>query len=130
MRQIAAKYSPQTRNLSVSFRCKSEIVKNAQWRVPDFKWHKEGGRVNSLASLDLRSIVDSSAIICRNNAPLFRLALNLLSSERPCRVAGSDVGPKLVNTLKRLAAGNEGMARSTVLAAIDNWAAHKDTASA
>lgn len=110
--------------LSVSFRCKSRIVENARWRVPDFKWHQPGGRVESLRELGSKDIKDGAAIICRNNAPLFRLALLLLSNERACRVAGSDIGPRLINTLKRL--GDAGMGRSSVLSAIDDWEERKD----
>lgn len=111
-----ARFKMESAQLSVSFRCKSEIVRNARWRVPHFRWNREGGRVQHLQELSWGGIQDGSAIICRNNAPLFRLALNLLSNGRACRVAGSDVGPKLLGALKRLDVGG-----SSVLAAIDTW---------
>jgi len=114
-----ARFKMETKTLSVSFRCPSEIVRNARWRVPEFKWNRPGGRVETLHSLGHRAIVDGSAIICRNNAPLFRLALGLLSSGRPCRVAGSDIGPKLVNALRRL--GDSSLSRSAILGAISSW---------
>jgi superfamily I DNA/RNA helicase len=117
------RFCMETRTLSISFRCKSAIVRNAQWRVPEFKWWKEGGLVRIMPQLRLENIIDGSAIICRNNAPLFRLALNLLSSSRPCRMAGSDIGPKLVNQLKRL--GDPSLPRSAVLGAIESWAEAK-----
>jgi ATP-dependent DNA helicase UvrD/PcrA len=112
-----------SQTLTVSFRCPSEIVRNARWRVPEFKWRRSGGRVRQLESLDLTSVVDGAAIICRNNAPLFRQALTLLSMGRPCRVAGSDVGPKLVNLLRRL--GDSSLSRSAVLGLIDAYAERK-----
>ncbi len=125
-----ARFHMESRTLSISFRCKSEIVRNARWRVPEFKWWKAGGRVERLKVFDLgRLAEDNAAIICRNNAPIFRLALNLLSASRPCRVAGSDIGPKLVNTLRRL--GDTGLSRSAVLGAIDCWlSARQDSKSA
>jgi hypothetical protein len=113
------RFRMENRTLSVSFRCPSEIVRNARWRVPEFKWNRSGGRVDTLQTLQLGAITDGAAIICRNNAPLFKLALNLLAVGRPCRVAGSDVGPKLVNTLKRL--GDVSSNRSSVLSAISVW---------
>ena len=122
------RFRMERRTLSVSFRCPSEIVRNARWRVPEFKWNRPGGRVETLHSLGHRAIADGSAIICRNNAPLFRLALGLLSSGRPCRVAGSDIGPKLINTLRRL--GEPTLSRSAVLARIEAWQGGKDTAAA
>jgi hypothetical protein len=114
-----------SRTLSVSFRCPSKIVRNAQWRVPEFKWNRVGGRVEKLQALALGDLPEACAVICRNNAPLFRLALLLLSDGRPCRVAGSDVGPKLVNALRRF--GEGGLARSAVLSAITAYADGKDT---
>ena len=118
------RFNMEGRTLSVSFRCPSEIVRNARWRVPEFKWNRAGGRVEQLKQLATAALADGSAVICRNNAPLFRLALNLLSSSRPCRVAGSDIGPKLVNSLKRL--GDTSMSRSAILASIDSWVATKE----
>jgi hypothetical protein len=111
--------------LSVSFRCRSRIVENARWRVPGFNYFHEGGVVGALEQLGMGEIVEGSAVVCRNNAPLFRLALNLLSFGRPCRVAGSDIGPKLVGTLKRL--GDASMNKNSALLAIDAWAAKKET---
>jgi hypothetical protein len=122
------RFRMEGRTLSVSFRCPSEIVRNARWRVPEFKWNRSGGRVEKLNSLDTTAIADNGAIICRNNAPLFRLALNLLSSSRPCRVAGSDIGPKLINALRRL--GDAALPRSAVLSAISLYADSKNTAAA
>lgn len=123
MAQSFARNKMDGATLSISFRCKSEIVRNARWRVPEFKYFMEGGRVRHLQSLQYNDISEGSAIICRNNAPLFRLALNLLSNGRACRVAGSDVGPKLIGALKRL--GDGSMVRSAVLLSIDNWEAKK-----
>jgi len=117
------RFDMESRTLSVSFRCPSEVVLNARWRVPEFKWWRSGGRVEQLHQLVSASIPDGSAIICRNNAPLFKQALALLSVGRPCRVAGSDIGPKLVNQLKRL--GESSLSRSAVLGAIDTWAEAK-----
>jgi DNA helicase-2/ATP-dependent DNA helicase PcrA len=119
MDQNRERFKMDSRTLSVSFRCPSEIVRNARWRVPGFKWNRSGGRVDHLKSLDLGSIPEGCAIICRNNAPLFKLALNLLSTSRPCRVAGSDIGPKLVTSLRRL--GEPTLSRSSILGAIDEW---------
>jgi len=126
MAHNAERFKMERRTLSVSFRCPSEIVRNARWRVPEFKWNRVGGRAESLKQLSVSDIPEGSAIICRNNAPLFRLALNLLSASRPCRVAGSDVGPKLVGVLRRL--GDTSLSRSAVLSAINGWlSARKDS---
>ena len=113
------RFRMDSRTLSVSFRCPSEIVRNARWRVPKFKWNRAGGRVEILRQLELSGLPENVAIICRNNAPLFKVALSLLSCGRPCRVAGSDIGPKLVNSLRRL--GEPTLSRSAISGAIDEW---------
>ena len=43
---------------------------------------------------------DASTIICRNNAPLLRMAFRLISSGRSVNVLGSDLGPRLVDPEK------------------------------
>lgn len=123
MDSLSRAFSTTSLNLSVSFRCPEAIVRNAHWRVPHFKWSSPGGEVTSLPTLHPDHIPDSAAILCRNNAPLFRFAMQLLSFGRPVQVAGSDVGPKLTGILKKL--GEEDMAQASVLSAIDDWEAER-----
>lgn len=128
MRQQKENFGATAAKLSVSFRCPQRIVENAHWRVPDFKWFVEGGTVDRLDRLEAAAIAEGAAIICRNNAPLFRLALGLISAGRSVSVAGTDIGPKLVGILRKL--GGEEMARPAVLSAISNWAERKSERSA
>lgn len=107
MSHLATQFKMLQLDLSVSFRCPEEIVRAVHWHVPHMKWNKEGGQYETLKSLRAESIPDESTFICRNNAPLLRLALSLFSSGRSCSVAGSDIGPKLVNTMRKLAASAE-----------------------
>lgn len=105
--------------LSVSFRCPQAIVEHVRSHVPHMKWRKPHGKVNALESLNATDIPDGSAVICRNNAPLFRLALSLLAAGRGVHLVGTDLGPSLVKTLRKL--GPEGMTNDQVLAAINAW---------
>lgn len=123
MGALVGKYKCTEATLSVSFRCPRAIVENARWRVPHFKWIKEGGHVEHLRSPSLVDIPDSACIICRNNAPLFKLALGLLTAKRSVSVGGSDIGPKLLAQMKKL--GPTEMAQASVLSAIDDWLAEK-----
>lgn len=123
MAKLARTFSMKELPLTVSWRCPEEIVKNARWRVPEFKWSRPGGRVEKLGILGTQSIPDGSAIICRNNAPLFQLAISLLSNGRSCRMAGSDIGPRIINILKRF--GDLDLPRVAVLNAIDVWRGKK-----
>lgn len=106
-------------DLSVSFRCPRAIVEAVHWRVPKFKWMKEGGHYVRLQTLPLLSIPEGSAILCRNNAPLFRLAFALLSSGRGVSVAGSEIGPRLIRLLQKI--GDERDNSDALCAKIDAW---------
>jgi len=119
MYRFKSKFKAEEATLSVSFRCPEEVVKNAKWRVQDFKWVKPGGIVASLGRLPTSEIADDAAIICRNNAPLFALAFKLLATGRSVRVSGSDIGPKLVGIMRKL--GDENSRRGEVLGLIDSW---------
>ncbi len=119
MASLATKFSTTPTDLSVSFRCPQAVVEAARWRVPHFKWIKEGGHVERLGELESANIPDDAAILCRNNAPLFRTGLQLLSAGRSVSIAGSDIGPKLIGLMRKL--GDEATSRAGVEFAIDGW---------
>jgi DNA helicase-2/ATP-dependent DNA helicase PcrA len=110
-------------DLSVSFRCPKTIVRAAHWRVPHMKWIKEGGRVVRLRNPSASRFTDGSAIICRNNAPLFSCALRLLSSGRSVHVSGSEIGPKVIGIMKKL--GEDSTPKEALLNAIESWREEK-----
>lgn len=123
MVEATESYAMESLDLSVSFRCPSAIVSHVLWHVPKFKWIKSGGSVSLPSHLLPVDIPDNGVVICRNNAPLFGLALRLLSVGRSVSVAGSDIGPKLVALMKKL--GSEEMTRAQTLSAIADWEAEK-----
>ena len=123
MAKLKAHFGMAEADLSVSFRCPEVIVRAAHWRVPKMKWTKEGGRAIRLRNPNAASFPDGSAIICRNNAPLFALALRLLSSGRSVSVSGSDVGPRVIGILRKL--GPEDMKQETLFNEIEIWRAEK-----
>ncbi len=112
-------YSMTQLPLSVSFRCPRAIVEASRWRVPHFQWIKEGGHVAHETSFDHTGFTDDATIICRNNAPLLRLAFKLISSGRSVNVLGSELGPRLVGIMKKL--GDTSMPRKALLAEIESW---------
>jgi len=108
--------------LSVSFRCPQEIVKRQHTRVPHMKWADWAvpGEVRSLERWGSGDIPDGAAIICRNNAPLFKLALQLIRDGRGVKVLGADIGPALIKVMKKL--GDGSLSDQALHNAIDNWA--------
>lgn len=119
MAKLATRFSMTPADLSVSFRCPASIVRAVHWRVPHMKWIKEGGLAAKLRNPTLLGFVDNSAIICRNNAPLFALALKLLGAGRSVSVSGSDVGPKIIAIMRKL--GDEQMKKEALLNEIESW---------
>jgi DNA helicase II / ATP-dependent DNA helicase PcrA len=123
MAKTQEEYNMTRAPLSVSFRCPSEIVKAVRWRVPHLEWSREGGDVQRLSDLHLDNIDDDAVVICRNNAPLFHLALKLLSNKRGVSVTGTDIGAKIVNIMNKL--GPDTMKQEQVVDAIENWRVDK-----
>lgn len=105
--------------LSVSFRCPRAIVEASHWHVPHFRWIKDGGNVSTPETFNHSSFMDDHTIICRNNAPLLRLAFKLISAGRSVTVIGSELGPRLVNIMKKL--GDASINRSATVAEIESW---------
>jgi len=118
------KFSCVNLPLSVSFRCPQAVVEAARWHAPDFQWIRPGGHVENLPSLHGPDVHPNVAFLCRNNAPLFRLAFQLITSGHSVNVAGSDIGPRLVGMMKRL--GSDEMNQAQTLAAIDDWLAERE----
>lgn len=117
-------YSMTELPLSVSFRCPSEIVLAARWRVPHFQWSQEGGNVTDCTDkFEAANIVDDAAIICRNNAPLLRMAFRLISIGRSVHVVGSELGPRLIAVMKKL--GPDSLSRKDLVDEIEHWRTEK-----
>ena len=113
----------QVMPLSLTFRCPSAIVSHVHWRVPTFRAAREGGSVERPDILVSDDITDDTAVICRNNAPLFRLAIQLLSHGRSPNFVGRDIGPRLIGIMRKL--GPENLPRAAVIGQIAEWRADK-----
>lgn len=107
--------------LSTSFRCPVEIVKLARKHTPTMQWAEwaKPGHIEHLREWTAADIPDQAAIICRNNAPLIKLAYRLLRAERGVKLVGTDLGPQLIKAFKKL--GDESMTQTEVLEAISKW---------
>lgn len=119
MAEAVKQYSMQELPLSVSFRCPQAIVEAARWRVPHFQWSKTGGTVNAVEKFNGRDFPDDSTIICRNNAPILRIAFRLLSVGRSVSVVGSELGPRLISVMKKL--GDSTTPRKALFTEIESW---------
>jgi superfamily I DNA/RNA helicase len=121
MEELRSRFDMQELTLSTSFRCPQRVVENARWRVPHMLYPDwaQVGLVETLSEWGPTSIPDGAAIICRQNAPLFSLAMSLIQAGRGIKLVGNDVGAGLLKILDKLGPGD--LARSEVLLAIDSW---------
>ena len=116
MQTAVRQFSMEQLPLTVSFRCPSAIADNVRWRVPDFQANRIGGVVETSATPEVE---DNTVVICRNNAPLLKLAMVLLRGGRSVDVSGVDLGNRLVRTMSKL--GAEEMTQAQTLSSIDSW---------
>lgn len=125
MAKLKEEFSMTEYILSISFRCPISVVKEAQWRAPHMRWpdFAKEGKVSALGVWGVDDIPENSAIICRNNAPLFSLAFKLLKQGRYPELVGNDLGKTLIKILKGL--GKPELKREQVLEAIGAWKATK-----
>jgi DNA helicase II / ATP-dependent DNA helicase PcrA len=119
MNDAVTAYTMQTRDLSISFRCPEAIVRNARWHVPHFRWFNTGGEVGCRDYFNASDFEPNSTFICRNNAPLLGLAFKLIGAGHGINLIGSDIGPRLVTTLKKLGPGE--LTQGQALLAVDEW---------
>lgn len=114
-------FSMRRLDLTMSFRCPRSVVEAARWRAPAMKypdWAKPG-EVKALNEWGIPELTEDAVIICRNNSPIFYMAMNLLKNGRYPQIIGNDIGKSLIKILKKL--GPNEMPRDEVRLAIEKW---------
>ena len=97
--------------LSISYRCPKLVVKEAQKFSSAIESHKNApdGTVEHwgvLTNKELKEFKLNDYIICRNTAPLIRLAFDLIRVKKPVTVIGRDIGKNLINLIQKLNANS------------------------
>lgn len=90
--------------LTVSYRCAKSIIAKAQTIVPHieaFDGSPEGAVDYLTIDKALPFFGSKDAILCRNTAPLIKLAYQLIGKGVGCRVLGRDIGAGLVVLIKK-----------------------------
>lgn len=106
-------------SLTTTFRCPEKIVEHVLWKTPHMKAFKPGGEVLMLNAWDERNLPEYCAILCRNNAPLFSTAVNLLKAGRYPKLWGNDIAAGLLKIMKDL--GTERMDQKSALSQLVEW---------
>jgi superfamily I DNA/RNA helicase len=104
--ELIKTFSMRRLPLTISFRCAKEIIKVAQEYVPYIEAAPSNpeGSVLYPSTLSLSEV--PKTVLCRNNAPLMRLALRLLVSGRTVEIAGRDIGQNLIKLTERITKKN------------------------
>lgn len=90
--------------LTICFRSAQSIIKNVHWKTPQMRWRDGApdGTVETWETWDFSMIPPDCAIICRNNAPLFNLAVRLfLAGFRP-QLVNNDIVTRVGDVIKKL----------------------------
>lgn len=111
---IKKEFSASELPLSTCFRCAKSIISHAQKLVshiqprcgaitgevilsmPEYNFHE------NLFAHGTEHSYQTSAILCRKNAPLISLAFQLVNKRIPCRIEGKDIGQELIKLCKKL----------------------------
>lgn len=117
--QLVSTFAMQELPLTVSWRCSKEVIKVAQHYVSDIEAAPNAiqGAVNYPEFLSLANV--PKTVLCRNNAPLMRLALRLLVAGRTVEIAGRDIGKNLIKLTERISKKN--LSSHEFLDRIERW---------
>lgn len=118
--------------LATTFRCPKAIVSRQTRHAEGFKAFSSApeGQILQLPAPDqtgwtwdeikaLREPGEEIAILCRNNAPIVKLAFRLIRSGTGCKMLGRDIGKGLEALAKKLCAKMTDTA--TAIRAINSW---------
>lgn len=123
MPELTARFSMTSRSLTTTFRCPEAICEHVRWHVPHINsWPgnpNSPGSVTYLSSWSPRDIPEGAAVLCRNNAPLFSLAIAFLRAGRRPQVWGRDIAASLIKVLENL--GAKTMSQRDALLSLDTY---------
>jgi superfamily I DNA/RNA helicase len=111
--KIKERFQPKEFNLTYSRRCSKAVIRHAQKIVPTIKAMPEAPE-GSVTKLDEPTFYmkmrmedhSKDAVLCRKNAPLMSLAVQLLNQDVPVRFEGTDQMKQLQGIIKRMEASN------------------------
>ena len=111
--------------LTISFRCPTAIVEHVRWRAPQMRWPTwaRPGSVRSLSNWSAADLPEDATIICRNNAPLFGIAIRLLKNGRTCQLDDKDIILAITKVMRKF--GGSDMKQPAVLERIGAWLEHE-----
>lgn len=121
MRELIQLFEMRELRLTVTFRCGSAIAKNVHWLAPDITTPPtvQVGEVHRLQTWNASMLQLGDAIICRNNAPLFAMAIKMIKAGLAPEVAGRDLAKPLTKILGKL--GKDSTPTEKAYEALASW---------
>jgi superfamily I DNA/RNA helicase len=121
MELLRQDFSMTEMHLSICFRCPKTVIRHAHFKAPTMRWPEwaKEGAVRVLTHWSPADLPESGTILCRNNAPLFALAIKLLIAGRPVELHGKDVVARITKVMRMF--GSSDMRQVDVLDRIDVW---------
>jgi len=94
----------ETLPLGYNYRCGLTIIQEAKTLVPEIEAGlTHDGIVRRDGTID--EIKKGDFVLCRNNAPLVPVYIELIKKKIPCVIKGAEVGQDLINLCKRVSKG-------------------------
>ena len=100
-KKLKAMPDTTTLPLPISYRCAYAVVKCAQAIVPDIEPSDDGRMGKIMYAVDIDELRDGDMVVCRNNAPLMQLYIDLIGDGKKCFILGKDIGKDLIKVVER-----------------------------
>jgi superfamily I DNA/RNA helicase len=106
MNNIRNAFSCKPYPLSITYRCAKSIVREAQKYVPKIEAFEgsQEGEVVRLENYNATDFENTDAILCRNNAPLVKMAYGFIRRGIGVNMPGRDLGEGLKNFVNKMKA--------------------------
>lgn len=86
--------------LSISYRCPKKVVSFVKGYCPTIESKKDAIDGEILKDCDINEVQNGDAIICRNNAPLFKAYADLIKLGKSPQLLGNDISKNLESIVK------------------------------
>lgn len=87
--------------LSISYRCPKNIVEYVHYLVPTIEYDKKNKiKGEIIENANLSDVKDGDMILCRNNAPLAKIYIELLRNGVKTKILGKDYSANLSKTIR------------------------------
>ena len=87
--------------LSISYRCPKNIVEYVHYLVPTIEYDKKNKiKGEIIENANLADVKDGDMILCRNNAPLAQIYIELLRNGIKAKILGKDYSANLSKTIR------------------------------